>query len=144
MDPRLLAFAILALAACKAASDDTADTDTDADACGDVTTWDLVVVGAVADGSGTAVGGATVVLEDRGWEPVTELGSATTDGSGAFSLDADGVTSVDDCWGTLLDYVIVATDGSRTGEREVNASLHGAIADGTLEADISASPIVIE
>lgn len=134
---------LLALAACSGADPEDSDTDGSNGQCGDVTTWDVTIAGAVEDASG-AVDGATVTLEDRGWNAGETLGTATTASDGTFELAATGVTSVEGCWGTVLDYVVVATEGGRIGEDEVNSALHDAIDSGSLHADISEFPIVIE
>lgn len=134
---------MVGLGACAGpAADDTADSSPGA--CGEVSTWDVTVLGRVEDGMGAPVPGARVVLEDRGWEPGTVLGEDDTDGAGQFEFVAEGVTSVEGCWGSLLDYVVVATEGSRQAERGVNQLLHQAIDDGTLEADLSPAPLVLE
>jgi hypothetical protein len=128
----------------------TTDTDTDTvtdtqvftGECGAVTEHDLTMTGAVVLASGGPADGADVWIEDRGWAPQVEvLGQAVTDAQGNFTLPITGLTSVEDCWGTLLDYVVIAELGIQRGEREVNTPLYNAILDGTLAADISASPI---
>jgi len=139
--PSILLVWSFVAAGCVGASGDTGDTWLGA--CGEISTWDVTVLGRVEDASG-AVGGADVWLEDRGWEPVTVLGQTTTSANGGFTLEADDVTAVEGCWGTLLDYVLVATEGSRSGERGINHPLYGAIDDGSFEADISGNPLIIE
>jgi hypothetical protein len=110
--------------------------------CGDVTLHDLTLLGSVALMNGLPAAGASVWIEDRAWAPQDEvLGQATTDGDGLFTLPITGLTSVEDCWGSALDYVVVAELGDQRGERGVNASLYASIQDGTLQADISGSPI---
>jgi len=137
--PALLAWA------CTGRAPDTAEeTDGQDGACGEVSTWDVEVRGMVVDTEEVAVHGAAVQLEDRGWEAGTVLGTATTDDDGLFTLGATGVTSVEGCWGTVLDYVLVATEGGRTGSKDVNSHLFHAIDGGTLVADISTFPLVIE
>ena len=54
------------------------------------------------------------------------------------------ITSVEDCWGTLLDYVLVAESGELYGEKQVNQQLFNAIDDGSMSADASMFPIVVE
>jgi hypothetical protein len=123
-------------------------TDTDVDdvsgACGQVTTWDVTVRGKVVDADGAAVEGASVELEDRGWDPGTTLGEATTDVAGEFEFLAEAVTSVEDCWGTILNYVLVAEQGELSGERGLNTPLYNAISDGDLVVDITESPVALE
>jgi len=143
MSKRSLALVLSFLAAgCTSAPvDDTEDTRLGA--CGEISTWNVTVLGRVEDAAG-AVGGAEVSLEDRGWEPVTGLGATTTATNGSFTVEARNLTAVEGCWGTLLDYVLVATEGSRSGERGINHPLYGAIDDGSMEADIRGNPLVIE
>lgn len=105
--------------------------------CGDVTTWDVVIEGSVQDDGGVAVPAAAVALEDRGWSG-DALGWATARADGSFTLTATGVTAVDGCWGTVLDYVLVGEQGALYGERGVNSALHLAIDDGSLTADTPA------
>ena len=74
------------------------------------------------------------------------LGEGQTDGQGLGSLLAVGVTDLPDCWGTLLNYVVEVSDPNgyyADAEKPVNSYLHGAIEDGSLEADFSAFPIVV-
>ncbi|MEZ4238292.1 MAG: carboxypeptidase-like regulatory domain-containing protein [Myxococcota bacterium] len=133
-----------------AATSDT-DTDTDTDtqgttdtdgACGAVTRHDLTLLGAVVLASGGPAVGASVWIEDRAWAVQTEtLGTATTDDDGLFTLPITGLTSVEDCWGSALDYVVVAELGIQRGERDVNAPLYNVILAGGDTADITASPI---
>ena len=111
-------------------------------ACGAVTSWDLAVIATVEEG-GVPVSDALVTLEDRGWEPITILGEAVSAVDGSFHLEAEGVTAVEGCWGSLLDYVVVAEHGDRRGERRVNQALYRAIEDGTLEADLGV-PITLQ
>ena len=47
-----------------------------------------------------------------------------------------GVTSVEDCWATLLDYWIVGELGGESGSRGVNNDLYAAISDASLEAEL--------
>ena len=136
-------LAVLLLVACGVDSSETGETETDDGACGEVSTWDVSLSGTVESASGP-VAGALVTLEDRGWEPGTTLGSAETEADGGFVIEAVGVTSVEDCWGTLLNYVVVAEDGDLRGERGINSPLYDAIASGSLEADISGAPLLVE
>jgi hypothetical protein len=112
--------------------------------CGDVSNWDLFVEGAVIDFRDQPYAGVEIILEDRGWIPGTILGTATTDDEGVYTFDVSQLTSVEDCWGTLLDYVIVGTEGDLVAEEGVNAQLYSAIVDGTLEVDLYSFPLVLE
>ena len=107
---------------------------------------DLSVRVAVQSEDGALLEDIEVVLEDRAWNP-GPLGSAITDAEGEGEIDASGVTDLPGCWGTMLDYVLVATDPRgeyATGEKDVNSSLYNAISDGSLEADVRAFPLVLE
>ena len=120
-------------------------TTSDDGACGEVTVWDLTVRGVVHNAQGVGAPFASVWLEDRGWATTVEvLGTTTTDGQGGFELAVTGLTSVEDCWGTLLNYVLVAELGPQRGEDEINTWLFTAISNGTLVADLSTSPLVME
>ncbi|MEQ1505767.1 MAG: carboxypeptidase-like regulatory domain-containing protein, partial [Myxococcota bacterium] len=104
---------------------------------------DLGVRGIIHASTTAPAAGATVTLEDRAWDPGV-LATATTDADGRFSMSVVGLTSVDGCWATLLDYWIVAEKGTDRGERGVNSELYAAIIDGTLQADLSSFPIEME
>ena len=137
----------LSLLACSTPDpDETGDTgDADDGACGDVSTHDVRVRAKVVDASGDAAADIDVVLDDRGWEMV-ELGGATTDAKGEVDFVAVGVTSVEDCWGTVLNYQLVATDPadtSRTVEDGINSHLYAAIDDGSLVADVRDFPLTL-
>jgi hypothetical protein len=120
------------------------DTDEPTGACGDVSRWDLTLDGQVNQPGGGAPG-ATVRLEERGFQfsPVV-YGTTYTDAYGHFSLAATQIVSVDGCWGTLLDYNVVAELGVSSAEAEVNQSLYNAILDGTFAADISLFPLELD
>ena len=121
----------------------TDDTD-DGGACGEISTHTLSIVGLVERADGSPVVESVVRLEDRGWEPGTILGVAATEESGAFRIEAAQITSVENCWGTLLDYVLVAEAEDLSGEKEINQQLYNAIADGNDTADVSMIPITVE
>jgi hypothetical protein len=125
---------------------DTNDTQTTepSGACGDPIQYNLTVIGTVTSGPGQYAPGAHVVLEDRGWEPGTILGEGVTDNKGVFTLDVVGLTSLENCWGTVLDYVLEADKGVFYGERDINSNLFNAIEDGSLVADMSAFPLEME
>ena len=130
-----------------ACSDGEVDTgDAPVGACGTPSQHDLTVRVAVQSEAGALLEVIEVVLEDRAWNPGA-LGSAITDADGEVEMEARGVTDLPDCWGTLLDYVLVATDPRgeyATGEKDVNSSLYNAIADGSLEADVRGFPLVLQ
>jgi hypothetical protein len=117
-----------------------------AGACGTPSQHDLEIRVAVQSVDGAFLEDIAVVLEDRAWNP-GELGSAITDGDGEADIDASGVTDLPGCWGTMLDYVLIASDPRgewATAEKDVNSSLYNAISDGSLEADVRAFPLVLQ
>lgn len=128
------------------------DTDTDepiptttGGQCGDTTRWDVEVRGRVVDAYGAPAVGADVRLEERAYSMQDEVyGSGPTDGTGGFTFSASQVVSVEDCWATLLDYVVVAESGDLRAERDANSELFSAIDGGSLVADLSAFPLVLE
>ncbi len=113
-------------------------------ACGEVTVWAVTLGGTVLGRDGNPAVGAEVWVEDRGWEPGTILGQATTDAYGAFEVSLAEVTSVEDCWATLLDYVLVGTLPGQRGEKDINIELFNAIDGETFEADLGAFPLRLE
>lgn len=126
----------------------TDPTDTEpSGACGPPIDFDLTLVGTVVGPYGAPAPGAAVWVEDRGWEPGRILGSGTADPYGAFTLALTDVTSVDRCWATLLDYVLVGErtvpGGAEAGELDLNSALYGAIEDGSLVADLGAFPLTL-
>lgn len=126
----------------------TPTTDTDpSGACGSPVNYDVVVLGLVETPTGAPADATTLALEDRGWQPGRVLGTATTDAYGAFTLQATAVTSLEDCWGTVLNYVLTAERagpvGAQTAELGVNTPLYNAIQDGSLEADLGGLPITL-
>jgi hypothetical protein len=104
--------------------------------------------GRVERPNGMGLAGASIALEDRQLAPPTVRGESTTDGGGAFSLEATDITSWPDCWLTLLDYQLVAqvTDGANTyeGELPVNRYMWNSIQDGTFQVDLAGKPIVVD
>ena len=48
------------------------------------------------------------------------------------------------CWGTLLDYHVVAESGDEIGEKKANTYLHTAIYNESLSADMRGFPVEIE
>jgi hypothetical protein len=136
-------LAILLLA-CSGGEVDTGDAPLGA--CGTPSQHDLSVRVAVQSEDGALLEDIEVVLDDRAWNP-GPLGSAITDVEGEGELDASGVTDLPGCWGTMLDYVLVATDPRgewATGEKDVNSSLYNAISDGSMVADVRAFPLVLD
>lgn len=139
----MIYLAILVSAACGSSDPtDTDDTD-DPGACGAVSTEIMAVRGIVETDGGIGIEGVTVILEDRGWNPGTTLGTVTTDEEGMFFLENLTITDVENCWGSMLDYVLVASLDAQTAEKEINTQLYNAIIDSSLEADVSAFPLVL-
>ncbi len=121
----------------------TDDTD-DGGACGEISRHAVSVVGLVQTEDGAPAVASNVRLEDRGWEPGTVLGDSLAGDDGSFRLENAEITNVENCWGTLLDYVLVAESGELYGEKEINQQLYNAILDGESTADVSAIPIVVD
>ena len=103
--------------------------------CGAVTTHAMEVFGRVTDDEGRPVEYAEVWLEETAWAPGI-LASGTSDGSGIFQLDVQEITSVEDCWGIALDYLIGAESDGMTGDRGINSSLYNAILDQSFQANL--------
>jgi len=138
------AFLFLFLLAC--GSSGSGDSGERVGACGDPSEVDLTLKVAVQDSDGNALQDMDVVLEDRGWTSTT-LGGGITNAAGEVEFEALGVTDVPGCWGTLLDYVVVASDSLgawSAGEKSANSYLHTAIEDNSMEADLRAFPVVLQ
>lgn len=111
--------------------------------CGEPTTYNVAFDAKVVDDRGRGLAGIRVYLDDRGYTG-TELGEGTTGGDGEVQLMAVGVTSLPDCWGTLLDYWLVASDPAdetRVAEDDMNTQLFNAIDDGSLSVDAREFPL---
>jgi hypothetical protein len=122
---------------------DTDDSEPPVGLCGDVTQWDLTVLGRVRNAAGSAAIGAAVRIEDRVWIPGMEYGSAVTNAMGEFEIPVTGLVAVEDCWG-LLGYYAVAELGEASGETGINSALFSAIYEGGLVADLTDVPIELE
>lgn len=110
--------------------------------CGDPEVFDIEIVAKV-EANGKAAPGIEVALDDRG-QTGEILGTGTTGPNGTTTFSAVGVTSLDGCWGIVLDYWLVATDpddASRTVEDDMNTELYNAIEDGSMQADVSDRPL---
>lgn len=121
------------------APDDTGHAGTE---CGDPELFDIEIVAKVL-ANGKAAPGIEVALDDRG-QTGEILGTGTTGPNGTATFTALGVTSLEGCWGIVLDYWLVATDPadtSRTVEDDMNTELYNAIDDGTLQADVTDFPL---
>ncbi|MBM4389968.1 MAG: hypothetical protein FJ090_02490 [Deltaproteobacteria bacterium] len=134
----------LALAGCGPGEEDTQDTGDDGGVeCGDPVAYDIEVTAKVVDQRGAGLEGVEVGLDDRGWN-YEILGSGTTNRGGMVTFTAAGVTALDGCWATVLNYWIVATDPSdesRTAEDDMNTELYNAIDNGSLATDVSDFPL---
>jgi hypothetical protein len=125
--------------------DDTATGDTDTGttggACGAISTWSVNITGMVLSPNGEPSIGH-VVLRDRGWLPGAILAEASANEAGYFLLNADSVTSAEECWGSVLSYWIeVDRDEAYYGELNVNSILYNAISEQALEIDITDQPV---
>lgn len=136
----------LALAlACSGKEPESTDGDDDPPgACGEpVDGIHLTLSGAVVDADGNAVRNAEVTWEERNWEPRV-LAIGTSDGSGHFTFDSTDITSVPDCWGTAVDYVLTASTETAYGEKAVNQQMYNAIDLETYDVDLMSAPIRVE
>ena len=118
------------------------DDDPPGGACGDFLYHDVVIRGLVENADGSPAMAADVVLEERNFMSQFQYwGKGTqTDANGAFEFTAVDLLEVEDCWGTLVDYNIVARSGTTYGEDAINSVLRNAITYGTA-ADLSAFPV---
>lgn len=138
-------FVLALLTACSTPDDSgTAPVDSDEHGveCGDPEVFDVQITAKVLSG-GKPAEGIEVALDDRGYTGDI-LGSGLTARNGEVTFTAVGVTSLANCWGTVLNYWVVATDPadtSRTAEDDMNTELHSAIDGGSLETDITDFPL---
>ncbi len=138
---------VLALVACGGKDGDTGPlvtTDDGGGACGELSEWTIDVTARVVDGdSNQPVEGADVRLIEESWTLGGDFGGGTTDAQGMVTFSAVDVISVEDCWGTALDYKLTALRGEKVGEKDMNPSLFGAITDGDLVTDVSDFPVTL-
>jgi hypothetical protein len=121
------------------------DTETNGGACGDFTYPDVTILGGVMTPGGDPAVGAQVWLEERNFDfEDTVYGTATTDEKGRFELLATQIVAPEGCWGTLVDYNLMATLNDASAEDEVNTVLFQAVAGGTFVADITTFPLQLE
>lgn len=138
------------LASFVACGTETEDTDTAPgptdevqSACGEQTFHSVSLTGAVVDVDDVPVAGAEVTLVENIYAPGTTYGTAVTDEDGVFVLSAEALLSIEECWGTLLDYTVVAeTSDGRIGEKFVNVYLYAALTEGSY--DITNLPVTVE
>ncbi len=113
-------------------------------ACGEVTDDHAIRIEGMVTLSDLPAVGADVLLTERLWTPGMVHGTASVGADGRFSLDATDIVSVEDCWGTVLDYVLEARLDQLVGERDANAVLLPAIAAGDDVVDITEQPITLD
>lgn len=122
---------------------ETGDSDDGSTDCGASEYYDVTVIAQVEDAAGVAMEGVEVGIEERNLP--REFGSGVTDAAGRVEFVASQLESVPGCWGLLLNYWIVARcDGADCAEDDMNTELYNAIDDGTLLADVSSFPLVVE
>lgn len=141
---RLLFFFLIGCASSDD-SGDVVDTGDDDGACGDPVTYDVEIHAKVVEAAGGAAEGIEVTLEDRGWT-MADLGTGTTDARGEVTFTAVGVTSLANCWGTVLNYHLVAVDpadDTRSADDTLNTQLHAAIDEGTFVVDVREFPLTL-
>ena len=113
--------------------------------CGEVTNHDIFIRAMVVEENGDPVAGAELRIIEDAWHPAGEswVGGVTgPDGIGEFT--AQGIVSVADCWGIILNYHLEAQLGDRIAREErYNDSLFNAINSETWEADTTAFPLVM-
>lgn len=97
---------------------------------------ELFMTGRVTDGNGRGTGGASVKLYDYAEQPPAVLGEGLTDSSGTFGFQATDITSIPDCWLTLLDYQMEATLGTKTESEQVNMDMWNAIQSSESMVDV--------
>ncbi|MEQ1567570.1 MAG: hypothetical protein ABMA64_18150 [Myxococcota bacterium] len=126
------------------------DTDTDTETigegqCGSITRHDVTIRGGVRTPGGGAAIGAEVWLEERNYDITDKVyGATTTNDEGRFEFVATQVVAPENCWGTLVDYRLMATMPGAAAESLVNDSLFHAVTDGTLLVDVTNTPLVLE
>lgn len=137
----------LVLVACGGGEDDSVPVTTTGGGggqCGDVTEHDVVVRSRVVDTDQQPVEGAEVRLMENTWNSQGKIyGSGNTDAQGVVEFTALNVTSVEDCWGVVLNYTLEAQLGARSGSDTYNSSLFNAI-NGDGVSDTTSFPIVIQ
>lgn len=134
---------ILWMAACQNEETGAVDTDDGAVECGASEYWDVQVRALVQDATGAPLADLPVTIEERNMP--RSFGSGTTGPDGVVEFTAEQVESVPGCWGLLLDYwIVVDCDGTSCAEDDMNTELYNAIEDGSLEADVTGFPLVVE
>ncbi|MFT5453666.1 MAG: hypothetical protein ACI9K2_000140 [Myxococcota bacterium] len=112
-------------------------------ACGEVTDGYAVRIEGAVELQGERVSGADVVLVEKLWSAGQVHGTATTAADGTFVLEATDLVSVEDCWGTALDYKAEVVWDVWSRSRDMNAPLYAAIVgDGV--ADLLGDPIELD
>jgi hypothetical protein len=109
-------------------------------ACGEVTEFSVTIRGLVTR-DGVPEEGASVSLEELAWTNGEYYGSTNTDANGLFALEVEDLVSVEDCWGSALDYVLTAVRGTDSAEDDINSHLFGAWYDGVSDVDLMDWPM---
>ena len=139
-----LALALAALLTACGGEADTGDSVVE-EGCGAEERFDVTVIAKVV-GGGAPLEGIEVVLEERNWEP-GEKGMGVTGSDGIAAIEATDLVSIPNCWGTRLNYQLVASDPAGVwgdGEKGVNSYLFNSIEDGSGVAEIVDFPIELE
>ena len=123
-------------------SESTADSEP-IGACGELSSFDVTVVGRVKDLDNQWVAGVNVALEERNWSPGTIHGASVSDGDGAFSFAASGLPVVEDCWGTAVQYWLVGASGALAGEKPMNPLMVDAYESGLGVVDLGEFPLIL-
>lgn len=138
---------------CGACSSEKALTDTSAElrdsspppsACGAVIDgWEINIQGIVLL-RGEPATEALVTVRENVWVPGTVNGNANVDAVGGFTLLAQDMVSVEDCWGIMLDYSLDVSLGDMELSRNINAPILGAWTRGESVVDLTAFPFELD
>lgn len=136
--------AFLLVAACEGGTETPVKPDIDdASACGDeVTGVSITFTGVTGTTNRQPVGGVIVSLEDRWSQPAVTLGEGTSAADGRFTVEATGISYLDNCWSST-DFVIQGEAEGLYGELSVSREIHGAILDGTYAVDLGNQPLYL-
>ena len=149
MRPNPTLLLALVLFACGGGTESTGDSLTTTDGggqCGDVSDHNILIRAKVVEQDGvTPVAGAELrIIEDVWHFPERIYGFAITDSTGVGEFTANGIVSVEDCWGVSLNYGLYAQLGDRTAsDPSFNSSLFNAINSETWVSDTTGFPLVM-
>ena len=122
---------------------DAVDTDPPPSACGAVTEGYSVRLEGLVHLQGQPVEGAEITVRENQWNAGRTHGVGMSASDGAFVVDVTELVSVEDCWGTALDYTADVIWMEWEWSRDLNATLYGAIlSDGV--ADMRSNPIELD